>query len=64
MRVAGITLPSAQAKRAAYAAGADAYRAREYLSSNPYAPIPPGDILLARLWRAGWHAERRKDPKQ
>jgi hypothetical protein len=56
-------MPNADQKREAYAAGAAAHKAGYGPTNNPYAPIPPGDILLARLWRAGWHAAQRKETR-
>lgn len=48
----------------AYMAGQIAYRNGDGPLTNPHTPAPPGDLTLARLWRAGWHAAKRKHSAQ
>lgn len=47
----------------AYNTGADAYKAGKPPFDNPHTPAPPGDLTLARLWRAGWQAAKRAAQK-
>jgi hypothetical protein len=55
-------MSTAEQRSAAYADGRAAYLSGKYLADNPHRPIPPGDLLLARLWRAGWwQAQREKE---
>ena len=42
-------------------AGAQAYADGQTSFDNPHTPAPPGNPLLARLWRQGWQAAKRKD---
>jgi hypothetical protein len=43
----------------AYSDGKRAYSEGVGPLENPHTPAPPGDPLLAKLWRAGWQAARR-----
>lgn len=42
-------------------AGAKAYTDGLSAFDNPHTPTPPGNPLLAALWRRGWQAAKRKD---
>lgn len=57
-------MPSEDERQRAYAAGQQAYRDGKHPFANPNLPIPPGELLLARLWRAGWWAAQRKDQEK
>lgn len=52
-------MPDADERQQAYDAGQEAQRAGKHPFDNPHTPSPPGELLLARLWRAGWHAAKR-----
>lgn len=48
----------------AYKAGGQAYRDGASPFANPHAPAPPGNLMHARLWRAGWQAAKRRNTAQ
>ena len=48
-------------RQEAYDAGQHAYTNGASSFDNPHTPAPPGNPLLARLWRQGWQAAKRKD---
>lgn len=50
------------ARESAYRDGKRAYNdAKVGPLDNPHTPAPPGDPMLAKLWRAGYLAAKRED---